>query len=149
VVGSVASEILHRAPQSVLLARPGGGGFGTIVAGVDGSPASLAALEAARALAGPGAVWVVAAEGGKPLERDALAQVPGLEWDAAHPVAALVRAAEPADLLVVGSRGLHGLAALGSVSERVAHRANCSVLVVRDTHVEPDVRDKRERAAVR
>ena len=36
-----------------------------------------------------------------------------------------------ADLLVVGSRGLHGVRALGSVSERVAHRAPCSVLVVR------------------
>jgi nucleotide-binding universal stress UspA family protein len=31
----------------------------------------------------------------------------------------------------VGSRGLHGLRALGSVSERVAHDASCSVLVVR------------------
>jgi nucleotide-binding universal stress UspA family protein len=28
-----------------------------------------------------------------------------------------------ADLLVIGSRGLHGIAALGSVSERVAHQA--------------------------
>jgi nucleotide-binding universal stress UspA family protein len=37
-----------------------------------------------------------------------------------------------ADLLVLGSRGLHGLAALASVSERVAKRAFCSVLVVRD-----------------
>ena len=37
-----------------------------------------------------------------------------------------------ADLVVVGSRGLHGLRALGSVSERVAHRARASVLVVRE-----------------
>jgi nucleotide-binding universal stress UspA family protein len=36
-----------------------------------------------------------------------------------------------ADVLVVGSRGLHGLKALGSVSERAAHQAKCSVLVVR------------------
>jgi nucleotide-binding universal stress UspA family protein len=36
-----------------------------------------------------------------------------------------------ADLLVVGSRGLDGFRALGSVSERVAHEASCSVLVVR------------------
>ena len=36
------------------------------------------------------------------------------------------------DLVVVGSRGLHGLHALGSVSERVAHHAQCSVLVVHD-----------------
>jgi nucleotide-binding universal stress UspA family protein len=32
---------------------------------------------------------------------------------------------------VVGSRGLQGMRSLGSVSERVAHEARCSVLVVR------------------
>ncbi len=47
------------------------------------------------------------------------------------PVDALVEAAAEADLLVVGSRSLHGPKALASVSERVAHRAPCSVLVVR------------------
>ena len=36
-----------------------------------------------------------------------------------------------ADLLVLGSRGLTGVHALGSVSERAAHRAGCSVLVIR------------------
>ena len=35
------------------------------------------------------------------------------------------------DLIVVGSRGLHGLRALGSVSERVAYGAKASVLVAR------------------
>jgi nucleotide-binding universal stress UspA family protein len=45
------------------------------------------------------------------------------------PVDALARL-DPA-LLVVGSRGLQGLRSLGSVSERVAHEARCSVLVVR------------------
>ena len=35
-------------------------------------------------------------------------------------------------LVVLGRRGLHGLKALGSVSERVAHQAKCSVLVVRE-----------------
>ena len=34
-------------------------------------------------------------------------------------------------LVVVGSRGLSGVRALGSVSERVATTANCSVLVAR------------------
>jgi nucleotide-binding universal stress UspA family protein len=38
---------------------------------------------------------------------------------------------EFADLVVVGSRGLKGLKALGSVSERVAHEARCPVLVVK------------------
>jgi len=44
-----------------------------------------------------------------------------------------VRTGDPkdADLLVIGSRGLHGFRALGSVSEKVAHRAESSVLVVR------------------
>ena len=44
---------------------------------------------------------------------------------------ALVGASHDADLVVVGSRGLQGLRALGSVSERVAHQASCSVLIVR------------------
>jgi nucleotide-binding universal stress UspA family protein len=35
------------------------------------------------------------------------------------------------DLLVLGSRGLRGLRSLGSVSERVAHGSDASVLVVR------------------
>jgi len=56
-------------------------------------------------------------------------------FGAAGAAAALIETAHEADLVVVGSRGLHGLKALGSVSERVAHRANCSVLVVRPTKV--------------
>jgi nucleotide-binding universal stress UspA family protein len=36
-----------------------------------------------------------------------------------------------ASLVVIGSRGITGVKALGSVSERVAHRSPCSVLVVR------------------
>lgn len=133
VVGSVASEILHRAPQSVLLARSGGDGPGAIVAGVDGSPVSLEALDVSRASAATtGAeLRVIAAEGGKALDLGALTDVPKLEREAAHPVAALLGAAEANDLLVLGSRGLHGLRSLGSVSERVAHRARCSVLVFR------------------
>ena len=47
------------------------------------------------------------------------------------PVGALVDFSHEVDLLVVGSRGLRGVRALGSVSERVAHQAHCSVLVVR------------------
>jgi nucleotide-binding universal stress UspA family protein len=40
-------------------------------------------------------------------------------------------ASEAAGLVVVGSRGLRGVRALGSLSERLAHEARCSVLVVR------------------
>jgi nucleotide-binding universal stress UspA family protein len=48
-----------------------------------------------------------------------------------EPVPVLTAASADADLLVVGSRGLRGVRALGSVSERVAHRAACSTLIVR------------------
>ena len=42
-----------------------------------------------------------------------------------------VATSESVSLVAVGSRGLTGVRALGSVSERVAHRAHCSVLVAR------------------
>ena len=50
-----------------------------------------------------------------------------------HPAEVLVAAAQGADLLVVGSRGHAALPGrlLGSVSERVAARAPCPVVVVR------------------
>jgi nucleotide-binding universal stress UspA family protein len=74
----------------------------------------------------------VVALGGKRVALDEIAkQHRGVETSPASPVPALVAAADCADLLVVGSRGLHGPRALGSVSERVAHSAPCSVLVVR------------------
>jgi nucleotide-binding universal stress UspA family protein len=46
--------------------------------------------------------------------------------------ATLAEAAEGAELLVVGSRGHHGIvgALAGSVSDRIPHRANCPVVVV-------------------
>jgi nucleotide-binding universal stress UspA family protein len=139
-IGSVASEILHRAPQSVLIARKDDGAFRSIVAGVDGSRSSLAALGVARDLAGDIDVRlrVIAADRGKPIHLDALVDVRDAEWVQAHPVDCLVAAAEEADLVVIGSRGLHGLASLGSVSERVAHRARCSVLVIRDATLDAD-----------
>jgi nucleotide-binding universal stress UspA family protein len=42
-----------------------------------------------------------------------------------------------ASLIVTGSRGLTGLHALASVSERVAHEAKCSVLIARPAVAEP------------
>ncbi|MEU4512219.1 universal stress protein [Nonomuraea wenchangensis] len=50
-----------------------------------------------------------------------------------HPVGVLARAGAAADLVVVGSRGLGGLAAavLGSVSQGVLHHVTCPVAVVR------------------
>jgi len=138
LLGSTATQLLHDAPCSILLARqtrhlpPR-----RIVVGVDGSPQSASAYIAARYLVErfDGELTVVVAEGGKLLD---LAAVSFLVGDGFHvisedPVRALVTASADADLLVLGSRGLHGLKSLGSVSERVAHRAACSTLVVRGT----------------
>ncbi len=117
VLGSATTTIVHEAPCSVLVARevpephrwPR-----TIVAGDDGSPHSAAAVAAARALADRfGATLSVVTAGD------------------ADPVTVLAEESEDADLVVVGSRGLTGVRALGSVSERVAHEARCPVLVVR------------------
>jgi nucleotide-binding universal stress UspA family protein len=49
------------------------------------------------------------------------------------PAQALVRESQNADLLVVGSRGVGGFAALmlGSISDQVAHHAACPVVIVR------------------
>ena len=116
-LGSVASRMLHRAPCSVLVAR--GAGTGTwaprrIVVGVDGSAEADEALAVAREL-----------------ETRFEASTRVLSVEAGRPAIVLADAASDADLLVVGSRGVHGARALGSVSERVAHDAPCSVLVVR------------------
>jgi nucleotide-binding universal stress UspA family protein len=140
LLGGVATVMLHEAPCSVLVARPSGDGASfprSICAGLDGSPGSARAADVARRIAQrfDASLTKVAACGGMKIDLDDLWSIepdPGL--DNRPPVEALVeRAAEvDADLLVVGSRGVHGLAALGSVSERVAHRAGCSVLVVRE-----------------
>jgi nucleotide-binding universal stress UspA family protein len=53
-----------------------------------------------------------------------------------HPVAALTKAAEGADLLVVGARGRGGFAGLllGSVSRACAEHATCPVVIVPHAH---------------
>jgi nucleotide-binding universal stress UspA family protein len=136
LVGGVVGTLLHEARCSVLVARPPAdpGSFpGTIVVGFDGSPEAETALEAAEQLVQRlGAeLSIVTALRGKGIDRARVRyRAPFAEQVEEKPADALVRAAETADLLVVGSRGLHGLRALGSVSERVAHRAPSSVLVV-------------------
>ncbi|HZO96630.1 MAG TPA: universal stress protein [Gaiellaceae bacterium] len=137
VEGAVATEIIHRAPCSVLVARPAGPDFPRrVVAGVDGSVESAAAFAAARYVADRfGAeLRALVAWGGKAVDERLVAAITGGDHDDRRdaPADALAKAAEEADLVVVGSRGLHGVRALGSVSERVAHRAACSALVVRE-----------------
>ena len=56
-----------------------------------------------------------------------------------HPAGALIKAAATADLVVVGSRGLGGLASavLGSVGHAVLHHVACPVAVVRPREERP------------
>lgn len=140
LLGSVATRMLHDAPCSVLIAReaPDPSSFPqAICIGIDGSPSSALAAGTGRKLAERFGTSLTLLVGGGDKEID-LAAVqetePEAAFDGRGAVEALVEGAAEAgaDLLVVGSRGLRGLKALGSVSERVAHRAGCSVLVVRE-----------------
>jgi nucleotide-binding universal stress UspA family protein len=135
LIGGVTGELLHEAPCSVLVARtpPVAALFPrSVVVGTDGSPQADDAVAVAHALAErfDASLEVVTALGGKGVDHER-ARGGKVVGSSDHPVRALVEAAAGADLLVTGSRGLHGLDALGSVSERVAHLAPCSVLVVR------------------
>ncbi len=135
LAGETATILLHEAARSVLLARPQSGEHwqpSRVVVGVDGSEFSLAALSVADDLAARlgSIVRVESATGGKLLDREGEWAERVDTWDPGHPVVALLDRSLHANLVLVGSRGLHGVHALGSVSERVAHRAHCSVLVV-------------------
>ena len=136
VMGSTATEVVHKAPCSVLVARAAGEQFPRrIVVGIDGSRESAAAYAVAQRLAERfgSDVWPVVARGGKEVEKQRVVAIVGDHWENLpdEPVTALVVASVDADLVIVGSRRLQGVKALGSVSERVAHQAHCSTLVVR------------------
>jgi nucleotide-binding universal stress UspA family protein len=137
LIGGVTGELLHSAACSVLVARSTDGAEAfprSIVAGLDGSDAAGYALDAAEQLARRLQIplRVITAVRGKSVDLDEVRRRwPSVEEIDTRPVEALVAASHDADLVVVGSRGLHGVRALGSVSERVAHQAACSVLVAR------------------
>ncbi|HET8874538.1 MAG TPA: universal stress protein [Gaiellaceae bacterium] len=137
LLGGVAARLLHEAPCSVFLARPPQFGEfpSSVIVGVDGSPESLAAAAVAKSIAERfgSEHLIVAATGGKRIDLAPIqALSPYFVTDPGRPADVLAELSNEADLLVVGSRGLHGPRALGSVSERVGHRATSSVLVVRD-----------------
>ena len=139
VLGSTATELIHKAPCSVLVVRKAGPDFPRrIVAGVDGSRESADAYAVARHLSErfSAELWPVVAHGGPGVDKQLVAQIVDYHHEDLQdePVPAILSAAADADLVVVGSRGLHGLKSLGSVSERVAHQARCSTLVVREAH---------------
>ncbi|MFI7307155.1 universal stress protein [Micromonospora aurantiaca] len=150
VIGSVAVQVASYADCPVLIARGTAHDGGPVVAGVDGSTLSRAAVEfaAETASARGAALRVVHA---RPHGRDdaeeervlteALAGI-GDRWPdlpvhaeavRAKPVTALTAASAEAQLVVVGRQGrgeLGGLL-LGSVSQGILHRSACPVAVVR------------------
>jgi nucleotide-binding universal stress UspA family protein len=143
--GSVASAMAHYAPCSVLVARSSQGGAfpGAIVHANDGSPEALDAGRVAGRLAarhestivtlhvGESEDPSVAEEAASVIESSGRKPVVQVEQGSPHRRIVEVGNDIGASLIVMGSRGRTGLAALGSVSERVAHRAGCSVLIVR------------------
>jgi nucleotide-binding universal stress UspA family protein len=148
--GSVASYALHSAPCSVLIARSRDSTSGeselgamtrsfptNVVCGIDGSPASVHAVQTARDVHsrfGCQTRFVAAEDGSDVAFREAARQAPApaeLEMVPGEPVEVLLASAVDAELLVVGSRGRTGTRAIGSVSEQVAHAATCSVLIAR------------------
>lgn len=138
LLGTVATRMLHEAPCSVLISRPARDPAiwpQAIVAGVDGSAESELAIAVARSVASScGADLRVVSATSDQVDRDVAQRVaPELVERDGRAVGVLTTESEKADLIVVGSRGLQGLKALGSVSERIAHQASCSVLVVRST----------------
>lgn len=136
-LGSVTTYMLHEAPGAVLVAR-GPVDFErwprSIVVGVDGSRECEAAFAAAKHLADRfgSELRAIVATNDTHVDIEAARRIaPDVEEHPAASLDALSVLSEHAGLVVVGSRGLRGIAALGSVSERLAHDASCSVLVVR------------------
>lgn len=150
MIGRVATAALHRSPVPVLVARrpPAGVEFpARIVLASDGTPTSDAAAALTARIAarhgsrvaivavrdhaapfvpglGEHAVQIAAATGTRP-------EIVGLQVGPPHRSVTAAARDLGASLIVTGSRGLTGVPALRSVSERIAHAAGCSVLVVR------------------
>ena len=133
----MSTYLLHEAPCSVLIAR---GSVDAepwpqrIVVGVDGSADSARAVEVATALAArfDADLRAIVATHDARVDLEAVRRIaPECEVHDGRALDILEAASESADLIVLGSRGLRGLRALGSLSERIAHEARCSVLVVR------------------
>jgi nucleotide-binding universal stress UspA family protein len=150
-IGGVASAAVHAAPLPVLVARgaPEDHDFpGLVLVATDGSAESRRglALGARIAAARHSRVALIQvadgrtehagtlAEDGAALARE-LGVEPELLEGQGNPAVAITEAAgrEGASLIVVGSRGLGRARVLGSVGERVAHEAPCSVLVLRES----------------
>jgi nucleotide-binding universal stress UspA family protein len=148
VLDSTASRAAHETRGPLLIARePPGEEFPKhILLALDGSAGSWAPAEAAAEIAAAfdSKLEVVHVseradrhrQGALEAQISRIADMVGREPEltevgghASHTIVETAEAKRPS-LLVCGRRGLHGLRALGSVSERLVHRAPCSVLLV-------------------
>lgn len=148
-LSSMASSAAHVLPTSVLLAReaPGRFRFGRrILVATDGTRESDRLVDIAAGIAKrcDGRVTLLHASSDEPFERrhhcshQAVRLFEAMDVEPifrsvkgrAHDVVIAAARAEETSLIIMGSRRLAGVRALGSVSERVAHRAPCSVLTI-------------------
>jgi nucleotide-binding universal stress UspA family protein len=150
LLSSVASAAAHRATVPLLVARPApdNASFPTpVLIASDAEPGSWLLIEVGASVARThhGRATLVHAiddHAKKPSYRYSdqavrLYRAAGVHPHVhgrrgkAHELILDAAAREATSLIVMGSRGLDGVRALGSVSERVVHRAPCSVLIVR------------------
>ncbi len=146
LLGSMATAMIHDAPCSVLVAREPRSAEPPrrIVHAADGSEASLEAARAAALIADRTDATVLSVhigddDQGRAILEEAAAVISTAEVEVATRLEAgtaharLIEIANEvgAALLTSGARGVRGVKALGSVSERVAHQASCSVLIIR------------------
>lgn len=149
VLGSTATQIAHRAERPLLIARrtADNGDFPrSVLLATDGSPGSWAAASIAGRIAQAlrSELRISYVPDGMHPERyrevlrqrsaieEATGSSPPMVDNPGHVAERIGEAARAAQssLIVIGRRGVSGVKALGSVSERVVHRAPCSVLVV-------------------
>jgi nucleotide-binding universal stress UspA family protein len=147
-IGGVTLEAVHYLPSSLLVARemPLEAGEQVLLAldGTNDAPAltGIAAEVARRLERGLLVVHAVGVEDRSQrhyvegqldrLPRN-LGAAPEVVIEADPPSEAILRLADErqTSLIIMGSRRVGGIRALGSVSERIAHRAHCSVMVIR------------------
>lgn len=149
VLGGTASSAVHAGELTVLVARrpPQGRDFPRdILVATDGSADSRRGVELAGRIAGAhdARIALVRVDDGRSgadraldedatTLRDEFGEQPTTIEEFGNPAERIAEVAqrERVSLLVLGSRGLGAARTLGSVGERLAHEAPCSVLVAR------------------